>query len=296
MLAVPRLVLELMLRFSRWQDPNLAERLRMEVPPFFVFAAVSLFALTIIAVGVHASLGNFASYEGISLLQEDLVVRSSLALVPSTTRSMRLQGLAEGADDNAGGDADVDESADEDEDEVIRFENDKKVGGGDLMVPISMVDYENLGEGSIVDQVRHMLSPVMFASRESRHQCMCPLTGLQACCSPHELGKKPDGVGACRTNQDMNEADACAQRAREQRYPRKLPGSDELEAEWNALWNWDWGSDDSATGGGGGDDKAKAADQAPPAQKQAAKPVPKENSKLEDMGVNVNGYHKSGTK
>jgi len=26
-----------------------------------------------------------------------------------------------------------------------------------------------------------------------------------------------------------------------QRYPRKLPGSDELEAEWNALWNWDWG-------------------------------------------------------
>ena len=99
----------------------------MEVPPFFVFAAVSLFALTIIAVGVHASLGNFASYEGISLLQEDLVVRSSLALVPSTTRSMRLQGLAEGADDNAGGDADVDESADEDEDEVIRFENDKKV-------------------------------------------------------------------------------------------------------------------------------------------------------------------------
>jgi hypothetical protein len=93
-----------------------------------------------------------------------------------------------------------------------------------------------------------------------------------------------------------NEADACAQRARDQRYPRKLPGSDELEAEWNALWNWDWGSDDSAAGGEGGDDEAKAAAQPPPAQKQAAKPVPKENSKLEDMGVNVNGYHKSGTK
>lgn len=117
------------------------------MPPFFVFSAVALFALTVVAVGVHISMGNFADYEGITLLQEELVVRSSLAQVPSSTRSMRLQGLAEGEDEEA-------EKDKEDEEEVIRFENDKKVGGGDLMVPISMVDYENLGEGSIVDQVR----------------------------------------------------------------------------------------------------------------------------------------------
>jgi len=206
------------------RDPNLAERLRAEVPPFFVFSAVALFALTVVAVGVHISMGNFADYEGITLLQEELVVRSSLAQVPSSTRSMRLQGLAEGEDEEA-------EKDKEDEEEVIRFENDKKVGGGDLMVPISMVDYENLGEGSIVDQ----------------------------------------------------------------RYPRKLPGSDELEAEWNALWNWDWGSDDSAAGVQGGDDEGAAAPPPPP-QEQAVKPAPKGNSKLEDMGVNVNGYHKSGKK
>ena len=121
----------------------------MEVPPFFVFSAVALFALTVVAVGVHISMGNFADYEGITLLQEELAVRSSLAQVPSSTRSMRLQGLAEGEDKEA-------EKDGEDEEEVIRFENDKKVGGGDLMVPISMVDYENLGEGSIVDQVRFL--------------------------------------------------------------------------------------------------------------------------------------------
>ncbi len=77
-----------------------------------------------------------------------------------------------------------------------------------------------------------------------------------------------------------------------QRYPRKLPGADELEAEWNALWNWDWGSDDAAP-------PAQAS--APPRpvsapQKQATKPASGENNKLEDMGVNVNGYHKSGHK
>lgn len=39
-----------------------------------------------------------------------------------------------------------------DEPDVIRFENDERVGGGDLLVPVGMVDYENLGQGSIVDQ------------------------------------------------------------------------------------------------------------------------------------------------
>mmetsp|Transcript_43183 Transcript_43183/g.115514 ORF Transcript_43183/g.115514 Transcript_43183/m.115514 type:complete len:165 (-) Transcript_43183:1013-1507(-) len=36
--------------------------------------------------------------------------------------------------------------------DYITFENDYKLGGGDLMVPSTMVDYDNLGEGSIVDQ------------------------------------------------------------------------------------------------------------------------------------------------
>lgn len=47
-------------------------------------------------------------------------------------------------------------AAEEEEEEAeapaIRYENDYKVGGGDLEVPVSMVDYDNLGEGSIVDQ------------------------------------------------------------------------------------------------------------------------------------------------
>lgn len=111
----------------------------------------------------------------------------------SSLRAARLQSLAETEDkkEEAGGD-----------DEVIRFENDYKVGGGDLEVPVSMVDYSNLGEGSIVDQ----------------------------------------------------------------RYPRRLPGADELEAEWNSVLDWDW----------------ETKPEEPTAEDE-------NDAKLEGMGVNVNG-------
>jgi hypothetical protein len=129
----------------------LDERLRMQVPPVFVAATIAVAAMMMAAVAVHLSIGSFSSYRGVSLLQEQLV-RSSLAAVPSSSRAMRIQGLAE--------------ANKEAKPEVIRFEADKKVGGGDLMVPVSMVDYENLGEGSIVDQVRpgRIVSNVLSAA------------------------------------------------------------------------------------------------------------------------------------
>jgi hypothetical protein len=92
-----------------------------------------------------------------------------------------------------------------------------------------------------------------------------------------------------------------------QRYPRKLPGADELEAEWNALWNWDWDDGQPPGGakgikekpaGGGGQGKGGGGGEE---TKTSTVPVPvvppyKENSRLEDMGVNVNGYRKQGHK
>ena len=135
---------------SALQDPELNDRLRMEVPPVFVVATIGLVAMTVVAVTFHLSAGSFSSYRGVSLMDEPLV-RTTLMQMPSSTREMRLQGLAE--------------DKEEEEEEAIRFENDKKVGGGDLMVPVSMVDYENLGEGSIVDQVppaatQHLFQPL----------------------------------------------------------------------------------------------------------------------------------------
>jgi len=166
--------------------------------------------VSVVAVSAHYSMGHFSNYHGIALLQEQLVD------VSSSSRGMRLQGLA----------AETEEK--EEEEEAIRFENDRKVGGGDLMVPVSMVDYENLGEGSIVDQ----------------------------------------------------------------RYPRKLPGSDELEAEWNALWNWDWENFASEPIS----ENATASPSEPKKQSTKPKPDAGVSSRLEDMGVNVNGYHKDGKK
>jgi len=114
----------------------LDEGLRKQVPPVFVAATLLLLIMSLVAVVTHYSMGHFSNYSGITLLQEQLVD------VASSTRGMRLQGLAA-----------KEEKAKEEEEEAIRFESDRKVGGGDLMVPVSMVDYENLGEGSIVDQV-----------------------------------------------------------------------------------------------------------------------------------------------
>jgi len=119
-----------------WQDHDLDEGLRKQVPPVFVAATLLLLIMSLVAVVTHYSMGHFSNYRGITLLQEQLVD------VASSTRGMRLQGLAA-----------KEEKAKEEEEEAIRFESDRKVGGGDLMVPVSMVDYENLGEGSIVDQV-----------------------------------------------------------------------------------------------------------------------------------------------
>ncbi len=68
-----------------------------------------------------------------------------------------------------------------------------------------------------------------------------------------------------------------------QRYPRKLPGADELEAEWNALWSGNLFSSEGA------------ADAPPPSKASAPRKVAapsRESNRLEDMGVNVNGYHK----
>ena len=242
----------------------------MQVPPVFVAATIALVAMTVAAVTVHLSMGSFSRYRGVSLLQEQLV-RSSLAGMPSSTREMRIQGLA-AKEENA------------EEEEAIRFENDRKVGGGDLMVPVSMVDYENLGEGSIVDQVWPCWSACLVCRAECRAG-HCPCWGACDHCARlvHAGIRSP-----CATSGRAGDVRS----VRVQRYPRKLPGADELEAEWNALWNWDWGSDDAAPA-------APASAPPPPAsapQKQATKPAPGENNKLEDMGVNVNGYHKSGHK
>lgn len=80
---------------------------------------------------------------GVVLVSRRAAMRSGLrAQLLAGGRGGRMQQLADA-------DADAEE---EEEDPVIRFENDDKVMGGDLQVPVSMVDYENLGEGSIVDQ------------------------------------------------------------------------------------------------------------------------------------------------
>ena len=103
-------------------------------------ATGALAVLIVTAVSVHLAIGSFRDYpHGVSLLQEDLVQ------VASSTRNMRIQSLSHSAAQSAGTKGEL-------EPEAIRFENDNKAGGGDLMVPVSMVDYENLGEGSIVDQ------------------------------------------------------------------------------------------------------------------------------------------------
>jgi hypothetical protein len=130
------------------QDPELDTLLRMQVPRVFVFATMALAVLSFAVLGFHYSMGHFSNYRGISLFQEELV-SSSLVQVPSSSRKTRVQGLKE--EQKEGGD-------DEDDEDAIRFENDWKMGGGDLMVPISMVDYENLGEGSIVDQVHKSMA------------------------------------------------------------------------------------------------------------------------------------------
>lgn len=228
-------------RAGRWtessgflQDLDLVDRLRMRVPHIFVVCSAALAVLSLAAIAAHLSLGHFSSaYRSahtVSLLGGPLLRGS---LVPGHS-GQRLQDLQEEeATSEQGG-------AGEDTEEAIRFENDNRVGGGDLMVPVSMVDYENLGEGSIVDQ----------------------------------------------------------------RYPRKLPGADELEAEWNALWDWDWDddADESAAAADSGDNAAaqQAVVQPPVSRGGTGRAtrgrVGRGNSKLEDMGVNVNGYRKHGHK
>mmetsp|Transcript_54828 Transcript_54828/g.114669 ORF Transcript_54828/g.114669 Transcript_54828/m.114669 type:complete len:197 (-) Transcript_54828:117-707(-) len=84
-----------------------------------------------------------ASYDGGSHAARPRVMspsmRRKLAILRARHASGRMQQLA-------------DAPAEDDDTEYITFENDYKLGGGDLMVPVSMIDYENLGEGSIVDQ------------------------------------------------------------------------------------------------------------------------------------------------
>ena len=93
---------------------------------------------------------------GVVLVSRRAAMRSGLrAQLLAGGRGGRMQQLADA-------DADADE---EEEDPVIRFENDNKVMGGDLQVPVSMVDYENLGEGSIVDQRYPRKLPGLLASR-----------------------------------------------------------------------------------------------------------------------------------
>mmetsp|Transcript_40094 Transcript_40094/g.126052 ORF Transcript_40094/g.126052 Transcript_40094/m.126052 type:complete len:148 (+) Transcript_40094:261-704(+) len=104
---------------------------------------------------------------------------------------------------------------------AIRYENDYKVGGGDLEVPVSMVDYDNLGEGSIVDQ----------------------------------------------------------------RYPRKLPGLDELEAQWNGLFSW--GSSSSQQQPGEEEEEAEAANAPAAATRVMNKADLNNENKLEGLGVNT---------
>jgi len=143
---------------------------------------------------------------GIELVSRQAAMRGALR-----RRVPRQQLAAEEAD------------SEEDEDPVIRFENDNKVGGGDLQVPVSMVDYENLGEGSIVDQ----------------------------------------------------------------RYPRKLPGADELEAEWNSLFSW--GSEDGEEGEDSGN--AWFDWSSPDRGADADADADDDNAgKLASMGVNVHGH------
>ena len=70
-----------------------------------------------------------------------------------------------------------------------------------------------------------------------------------------------------------------------QRYPRKLPGADELEAEWNALWSGNLLS--SAGADAGVDPRASKAS----GPRKLDTPSNDED-RLEGMGVNVNGYRK----
>ena len=95
---------------------------------------------------------------GVVLVSRRAAMRSGLrAQLLAGGRGGRMQQLADA-------DADADADDDEEEDPVIRFENDNKVMGGDLQVPVSMVDYENLGEGSIVDQRYPRKLPGIIAS------------------------------------------------------------------------------------------------------------------------------------
>jgi hypothetical protein len=70
-----------------------------------------------------------------------------------------------------------------------------------------------------------------------------------------------------------------------QRYPRKLPGADELEAEWNALWSGNLFSSEGADAGV--DPRASKA-----SVPRKLAPPSNDEDRLEGMGVNVNGYRK----
>mmetsp|Transcript_3513 Transcript_3513/g.5606 ORF Transcript_3513/g.5606 Transcript_3513/m.5606 type:complete len:215 (-) Transcript_3513:190-834(-) len=186
-------------------------QLRREVPkPLVAAAAVAGLALVVLAV-FQVTYGSYSDELGFQLLSKaDMATAAHLR--PQHLRSARVQKLADEDSEETAGD-EGNNGEEEKGGDVIRFEDDYKVGGGDLEVPVSMVDYENLGEGSIVDQ----------------------------------------------------------------RYPRKLPGQDEMEAELGSLFTFDWGDTDKAS--------------------TRPLPGPEDNTdneaKLAKAGVNVDGHHYS---
>eukprot|EP00960_Hanusia_phi_P038224 753336-Hanusia_phi.AAC.4 len=133
------------------------ERLNKQAPASLTAAALLLVIVSVLAVVYHGLAGTLSKVEEIllarslttwqsstSLLQMDMLVdRKSRMVVympkAHKIKQSRMQSLAA-------------QEEEEEEAPAIRYENDYKVGGGDLEVPVSMVDYDNLGEGSIVDQ------------------------------------------------------------------------------------------------------------------------------------------------
>jgi len=123
-------------------DDDMEDRFRGRVPAALVVPAALACALVVAAAGIQ--LVGHSRVQGVSVLE---------SRVPPPARGASSHAWQSLATSQAGGGGGGEQDGeDEDEDSVIRFENDDRVGGGDLMVPVGMIDYENLGQGSIVDQ------------------------------------------------------------------------------------------------------------------------------------------------
>lgn len=141
--AGKHIIKRLLLTRSPYQDDgcgdDVGHRFRGRVPGALLVPAALACALVVAAAGIQLV--------GHSRLQGAIVLQSRVPPARGASSHAWQSLAASKAGGGGGGEEDG-----EDEDSVIRFENDNRVGGGDLMVPVGMIDYENLGQGSIVDQ------------------------------------------------------------------------------------------------------------------------------------------------